>query len=328
MNVNFKKLHCNELQPKAIHPTSPEPLISVNWFDRHYPIYSHTKEKSFWKATRVLTSWRSIRWPQTAAEAWTSPCTRWWGSLGASLAPPWGSSCSSELDSARERHSGMSADPGQGTHWIIPTYKEIAVMANWLHAWIKGAWAWYTCPAHKGLKTNGWGWTSDFNVQTGFYLHGRFEGGGVRVVRQALAIALLFDAQQDLDVLTVLIAAGLLVALHPRLEFVLPQRRVLRRLLLWSSTLREREKKKKKERRQLLVKMVLPEDSSTEQCCSRWVYLNSGGLSGPFSEGLPDKVKTSKTLLIEVYNNAKWGFCTQYASTWLIISLTRQIWPS
>jgi len=91
----------------------------------------------------------------------------------------------------------------------------------------------------------------------------------VRVVRQALAIALLFDAQQDLDVLTVLIAAGLLVALHPRLEFVLPQRRVLRRLLLWSSTLREREKKKKKERRQLLVKMVLPEDSSTEQCCSR-----------------------------------------------------------
>lgn len=60
----------------------------------------------------------------------------------------------------------------------------------------------------------------------------------MRVVRQALAIALLFDTQQDLDVLAVLIAAGLLVSLHPRLEFVLPQRRVLRRLLLRSGALR------------------------------------------------------------------------------------------
>lgn len=42
------------------------------------------------------------------------------------------------------------------------------------------------------------------------------------VVRQALAVALLLHAQQHLDVLAVLIAAGLLVALHPRLDLVLP----------------------------------------------------------------------------------------------------------
>lgn len=61
----------------------------------------------------------------------------------------------------------------------------------------------------------------------------------MRVVCQALAVALLFNTQQVLDVLTVLIAAGLLVALHPRLDLVLPQRRVLGRLLLWSCTLRK-----------------------------------------------------------------------------------------
>lgn len=60
----------------------------------------------------------------------------------------------------------------------------------------------------------------------------------MRVVCQALAVALLFDTQQDLDVLTVLIAAGLLVTLHPRLDLVLPQRRVLCWLLLWSCTLK------------------------------------------------------------------------------------------
>lgn len=45
----------------------------------------------------------------------------------------------------------------------------------------------------------------------------------MRVIRQALAVTLLFNAQQDLDVLTVLIAAGLLITLHPRLDLVLPQ---------------------------------------------------------------------------------------------------------
>lgn len=59
----------------------------------------------------------------------------------------------------------------------------------------------------------------------------------MRVVRQALAVALLFNTQQDLDILAVLIAAGFLVTLHPRLDLVLPQRRVLRWLLLWSCTL-------------------------------------------------------------------------------------------
>lgn len=76
-----------------------------------------------------------------------------------------------------------------------------------------------------------------------FYLHRGFERGGVRVVRQALAVTLLFNTQQDLDVLTVLIAAGLLVTLHPRLDLVLPQRRVLCWLLLWSCTLREKKTK-------------------------------------------------------------------------------------
>lgn len=73
-----------------------------------------------------------------------------------------------------------------------------------------------------------------------FYLHGGFERGRVRVVCQALAVALLLHTQQHLDVLAVLIAAGLLVALHPRLDLVLPQRWVLGRLLLWSCTLREK----------------------------------------------------------------------------------------
>lgn len=59
----------------------------------------------------------------------------------------------------------------------------------------------------------------------------------MRVVCQALAVALLLNTQQDLDVLTVLIAAGLFVTLHPRLDLVLPQRRVLCRLLLRSCTL-------------------------------------------------------------------------------------------
>lgn len=54
----------------------------------------------------------------------------------------------------------------------------------------------------------------------------------MRVVSQGLAVALLLDAQQHLHVLAVLIAAGLLVALHPRLDLVFPQSRVLRRLLL------------------------------------------------------------------------------------------------
>lgn len=72
---------------------------------------------------------------------------------------------------------------------------------------------------------------------TGLYLHRWFERGWVRVVRQALAVALLFNTQQDLDILAVLIAAGLLVTLHPRLDLVLPQRRMLCWLLLWSCTL-------------------------------------------------------------------------------------------
>lgn len=74
-----------------------------------------------------------------------------------------------------------------------------------------------------------------------FYLHGGFERGWVRVVRQALAVTLLLHTQQHLDVLAVLIAAGLLVALHPRLDLVLPQRRVLSRLLLRSCTLKEKK---------------------------------------------------------------------------------------
>lgn len=60
----------------------------------------------------------------------------------------------------------------------------------------------------------------------------------MRVVCQALAVALFFNTQQDLNVLRVLIAAGLLVTLHPRLDFVLPQRWVLGWLLLGSCTLR------------------------------------------------------------------------------------------
>lgn len=94
--------------------------------------------------------------------------------------------------------------------------------------------------------------TSLDRLFTGSYLHRGFERGRVRVVRQALAIALLFNTQQDLDILTVLIAAGLFVTLHPRLDLVLPQRRVLRWLLLWSCTLR----RKKKTVQLLLVHMV------------------------------------------------------------------------
>jgi len=59
----------------------------------------------------------------------------------------------------------------------------------------------------------------------------------MRVVRQALAVTLLFNTQQDLNILAILIAAGLLVTLHPRLDLTLPQRRVLCWLLLWSGTL-------------------------------------------------------------------------------------------
>ncbi len=78
-------------------------------------------------------------------------------------------------------------------------------------------------------------------LYVGLYLDGGFERGGVRVVRQALAITLLFNTQQVLDILTVLIAAGLLITLHPRLDLVLPQRRVLCWLLLWSGTLRKQK---------------------------------------------------------------------------------------
>lgn len=62
----------------------------------------------------------------------------------------------------------------------------------------------------------------------------------MRVIRQTPAVTLLLHTQQHLDVLAVLIAAGLLVALHPRLDLVLPQRWVLSRLLLWSCTLKEK----------------------------------------------------------------------------------------
>lgn len=69
------------------------------------------------------------------------------------------------------------------------------------------------------------------------YLHGRFEGGRVCVVGQGLAVAGLLDTEQDLDVLAVLVAAGILIGLHPSLHLVLPQRRVLPGLHFWSSTL-------------------------------------------------------------------------------------------
>lgn len=106
----------------------------------------------------------------------------------------------------------------------------------------------------------------------------------MRVVRQTLAIALLFHTQKDLDVLTVLIAAGLLVTLHPRLDLVLPQRRVLRWLLLWSCTLRT----KMVHLLVLMVEILTEEDHKT--LITVWVvYLYSGGLSGPLSEGLPEK---------------------------------------
>lgn len=74
-------------------------------------------------------------------------------------------------------------------------------------------------------------------LQTTNYLHWGFEGGWVCVVRQVLAVALLFDTQQHLDILAVLIAAGLFVTLHPRLDFTLPHRRGLRRLRVRSGTL-------------------------------------------------------------------------------------------
>lgn len=141
------------------------------------------------------TSWRSNRWPQTAAEAWTSPCTRWWGSLEASPALLWGSSCSSEPDSEQHTQSDISK-------------------------------RWETDGNPKQAK------------QTTNYLHWGFEGGWVCVVRQVLAVALLFDAQQHLDILAVLIAAGLFITLHPRLDFTLPHRRVLCWLRVRSGTLR------------------------------------------------------------------------------------------
>lgn len=69
------------------------------------------------------------------------------------------------------------------------------------------------------------------------YLHWGLERGRVRVVSQASAVTLFFDAQQDLNVLAILIAAGLFITLHPRLDLALPQRWVLHRLHLRSSTL-------------------------------------------------------------------------------------------
>lgn len=125
----------------------------------------------------------------------------------------------------------------------------------------------------------------------GFYLHGGLERGGVRVVRQALAITLLLHTQQDLDVLTVLVAAGLLVALHPRLDLVLPQRRVLRRLLLWSCALRGQHSEQNSGwQTQLQV--------SAACVCGCWsplqVYLYSGGLPGPLSESLSQKKKKER----------------------------------
>ena len=54
----------------------------------------------------------------------------------------------------------------------------------------------------------------------------------MRVVGEALAVALLLDPEQHLDILAVLVAAGLLVALHPGLDLVLPQRGGLRQLQL------------------------------------------------------------------------------------------------
>lgn len=111
---------------------------------------------------------------------------------------------------------------------------------------------------------------------TGFYLHGGLEGGGVRVVRQALAITLLFNTQQDLDVLTVLVAAGLLVTLHPRLDLVLPQRRVLRRLLLWSCTLRGRHSEQNS-----CWPILFPfrQNTTSGLCClSVWLLVSSAGV--------------------------------------------------
>ena len=72
------------------------------------------------------------------------------------------------------------------------------------------------------------------------YLYRWLEGGRVGVVSQGLAVSGLFDPQQDLDVLAVLVAAGLLVALHPGLDLVLPQGRVLRRLKVWGRALGRR----------------------------------------------------------------------------------------
>lgn len=71
------------------------------------------------------------------------------------------------------------------------------------------------------------------------YLYRGFERGWVRVVCQTLAVALFFNTQQDLNILSVLITAGLLVTLHPRFDLVLPQRRVLCWLLFGSCTLRK-----------------------------------------------------------------------------------------
>lgn len=213
------------------------------------------------EGTSILTSWRSIRWPQTAVEAWTFPCTQWWGSLGPSLAPPWGSSCSFELDSERKRHGYRSSTAQTFNYTKIKRGSWFATVIISL-----GEHGVFAC------------------VSTGFYLHRGLEGGGMRVVRQALAVALLFHTQQDLDVLTVLIAAGLLVTLHPRLDLVLPQRRVLRWLLLWSCTLR-----KKMVQLLVLIVEILTEDDHKTLITECVVYLYSGGLSGPLSEGLPEK---------------------------------------
>lgn len=71
----------------------------------------------------------------------------------------------------------------------------------------------------------------------GLYLYWRFERCWVCVVCQAFPVALFFNTQQDLNILAVLVAAGLLITLHPRLDLILPQRGVLCWLHLWSCTL-------------------------------------------------------------------------------------------
>lgn len=90
------------------------------------------------------------------------------------------------------------------------------------------------------------------------YLHGGFERGKVGVVGQALAVTLLFNTQQDLDILTVLVAAGLLIPLHPGPDLALPKGGVLDWLLLWGRTLGGAKK---------LVITLLPSDTAVRKTC-------------------------------------------------------------